>query len=260
MGDGNTRGGQPGGLPKVNLFKDAPTEAHAVPNQAPPVPPPVLAPPPATPAPAQAAAGQPTSGSGKRVPLIAIGVVVALVAAIALFAMVSRSDKQDQESADSAAGGVEASGVDASNEEQATTTESAGASTTTSTTTATTVPPPVAPAVDQSGNPIVDGWFILLSSALKGSAQVESLPGVAASNGGHVVDTDSYQTGFANDGRSGSLNEQAAVAPNYWPGSSAVAAVIGPFPDQFAAEEACRQRGAPLGNCVRQFRALLAAP
>lgn len=259
MGNGNTPGGQPGGLPKVNLFKDAPTQAHdAVPNQAPPVPPPVLTPPPAAPAPGQATSGQPASGSGKRAPLIAVGVGVALVAAIALAAVVSGSGGQDRESAGSAAGGVEAS-----DERQTTSTDTADTNTSTPDTTATTnttSPPPVAPAVDQSGNPIVDGWFILLSSALKGSAQVDSLPGVAASNGGHVVDTDSYQTGFATDGRSGSLNEQAAIAPNFWPGSNAVAAVIGPFPDQFAAEEACRQRGEALGNCVRQFRPLPTAP
>jgi hypothetical protein len=144
MGNGNTPGGQPGDLPKVNLFKDAPTEAHAVPNQAPPVPPPVLAPPPATAAPA--AAGQLTPGSGKRVPLIAIGVVVALVAAIALFAaMVSGSDKQDQESAEPATGGVEAS-----DEEQATTTASPGTNTSTPTTTATTATAPPAPPSRQS--------------------------------------------------------------------------------------------------------------
>lgn len=110
--------------------------------------------------------------------------------------------------------------------------------------------------VDLSGNPIIDGWFILISSALKGSAGAASLQGLAASNGGHVVDTDSYQTGLSVDGRSGNLGEKAAVAPNYWPGSGAVAAVIGPFPDRFAAEEMCRARGTALGFCVRQFRAL----
>lgn len=113
--------------------------------------------------------------------------------------------------------------------------------------------------VDLSGNPIIDGWFIIVSSGLKGSVEAASLPGVAASNGGQVVDTDSYQTGRADDGRSGSLGEKAAVAPHYWPGSGAVAAVIGPFPDQFAAEEACRARGTVLGSCLRQFRALPAA-
>ena len=115
--------------------------------------------------------------------------------------------------------------------------------------------PPTAPTEDLSGNPIVDGWFILVSSALKGSAEVDALPGVAASSGGQIVDTDSYQTGFASDGRSGTLDEQAAIAPDYWPGSNAIAAVIGPFPDRSAAEEQCRQRDAPLGSCVRQFRA-----
>lgn len=142
MGDGNASGGQPGGLPKVNLFKDAPTQAHdAVPNQAPPVPPPVLTPPPAAPAPGQATSGQPASGSGKRAPLIAVGVVVALVAAIALAAVVSGSGGQDRESAGSAAGGVEAS-----DERQTTSTDTADTNTSTPDTTATTnTSPPVSP-------------------------------------------------------------------------------------------------------------------
>jgi len=192
------------------------------------------------------------------VALIAVGLVVALVAAIGLVASLG-GDDQEGESAEPSSGGVAVR-----DEDQTSTTTTDGVNTTAPTTapptTTTTSPPPVAPAVDLSGNPIVDGWFILLSSGLKGSAEVGSLPGVAASNGGHVVDTDSYQTGFATDGRSGTLNEQAAIAPNFWPGSGAVAAVIGPFPDQFAAEEACRQRDAALGNCVRQFRALPAVP
>jgi hypothetical protein len=143
--------------------------------------------------------------------------------------------------------------TDAADTANATTTTSA---TTTTGATTTTSPSPIIPAVDLSGNPIVDGWFILDQSALKGSAQVRSLPGVAASNGGHVVDTDSYQTGFATDGRGGTQNEQAAAAPNFWPGSGAVAAVTGPFADRLGAEEACRQGDRPLGACVRQFRAL----
>lgn len=116
--------------------------------------------------------------------------------------------------------------------------------------------PTIMATVDRSGNPIVNGWFVLIQSTLKRSADVESVVQAAANNGGQVVDTDSYNTGFASDGRGGNMAEPAATAPNFWPGSDAIAAVIGPFPDRSTAEDECRQRGAVLGSCVRQFRAL----
>lgn len=115
---------------------------------------------------------------------------------------------------------------------------------------------PAAPMSDRSGHPIVKGWFVLVSSALKGTVEVRALPRVAARTGGQVVDTDFYQTGFATDGRSGTLNQQAAVAPSYWPGANAVGVVLGPFPSRSATETECQRRGAPLGSCVRQFRVL----
>lgn len=115
---------------------------------------------------------------------------------------------------------------------------------------------PIPTTVDLSGNPIVDGWFVLVSSARKGTTAAGSLQGVAANSNGHLVDTDSYQTGFASDGRAGTLDEKAGSDPNYWPGSDALAAVVGPFSDRRSAEASCRSRGLALGVCVRQFRPL----
>lgn len=188
----------------------------------------------------------------------AVGIVVTIAAVLALVIGLSGRSTSNSGPPPSAAKEEQSGG-----QQLTTTTDTVAPQTsllTTTTPPSTTSPPERPPSVDESGNQIVDGWFIIISSARKGTIEASSLPAVAASNDGHVIDTDSYQTGFATDGRSGSLNEQAAIAPNFWPGSDAIAAVVGPFQDRFSAEEACRRRGAPLGSCVRQLRPLNAVP
>lgn len=246
-----------GSSPRVDLTKrQGGTPPPVVPPSSPFTPPPAA--PPAAPAHQTAPPAAPVSGrsggrqvassrpGSKKVGLIVAAVVVGVLAvgggAIVLG---NGSEPDERETAASPATQEEQSAAD-----DPVSTENADDPTEAPPTSSPT------PTADLSGNPIVDGWFVLVSSALKGSAEVDALSGVAANNGGQVVDTDSYQTGFASDGRSGTLDEQAAVAPDYWPGANAVAAVIGPFADRSAAEEECRQRDAPLGSCIRQFRAI----
>ncbi len=241
-----------GSSPRVDLTKrQGATPPPVVPPSRPLTPPPPAAPthqtaPPAAPVSGRSGGRQvASSGPGsKKLGLIVAAVVVGvLVVGGGAIILGNGSEPDEREAAASPATQDEQSAA-----ADPVSTEYADDPTEAPPTSSTT------PTADLSGNPIVDGWFVLVSSALKGSAEVDALPGVASGNGGQVVDTDSYQTGFASDGRGGTLDEQAAVAPDYWPGANAVAAVIGPFPDRSAAEEQCRQRDAPLGSCVRQFR------
>ena len=173
-----------GSSPRVDLTKRQGGTPPVVPPSSPLTPPPPQPPPSTPPAHQAAIPASPSSdrgrgrqaasgsGGGKKAGRVAAAVAVGvLVAAVGVFVLGEGFSTDEREP----------EGATSTQYEQPAADDSA----------VTDPTPSTASTVDVSGNPIVDGWFVLVSSALKGSAEVDSLPEVAASNGGQVVDTDS---------------------------------------------------------------------